>query len=150
MVVTIDQIDVIEILSLERILPPGEVEEIVEVLNKEIWYRVLHEVLPKYITKEEYKTLVAQHESDKDLVLIMKKVSKNWPNIPMERLALETTRTVKREFIENYLKEVLAKHANYQNGKEIVTQMIKEIRRSEISSEKLDKLRNEFYRLATS
>jgi len=137
-------------LSLDRILPPWEVEEIVEVLNKEIWYRVLHEELPKLITKEEYKTLVADHELDKNLIPIMKDVKKNWPTIPMEKLALETTRRVKRDFIENYLEEVLAKHESFPNGQKIVAEIIKEIKQPVISSEKLDKLQNEFYRLATS
>lgn len=94
--------DIITSLHLDSQLTPGEIEDFLAVLEKEVWFRVLEEELPKQIARSDYTYIANILAPKHDLTLIIDYIKTNFPSIPIETIVERTTADVKREFTEQY------------------------------------------------
>ena len=96
------KIDIVTHLGLDKGMTTEEIEDFLAVLEKEIWFRVLEEELPKQVAKSDY-TYIANHLAPKhDLNLIVDYIKKSTPNVPIEEIIEKTVIEVKKEFVEKY------------------------------------------------
>ncbi|PIY70386.1 hypothetical protein COY89_01435 [Candidatus Roizmanbacteria bacterium CG_4_10_14_0_8_um_filter_36_36] len=100
----ISDVDIIALLGLEEKLSPGEIDEMLDTLSKEIWFRVLNESLPLYLDKDELEKLT-KATIDKGLDETLSYIKENLPRINIQFMFLETTQVVKKEFVVEYIKD---------------------------------------------
>lgn len=100
----IADVDIVALLGLEEKLSPGEIDEMVDTLSKEIWYRILNESLPLYLDKDELEKTV-KATGEKGLNETLAYVKENLPRINIQLMFLETSQVVKKEFVVEYIKD---------------------------------------------
>lgn len=65
---TIDELDIVDLLELDRAMTPGELDDFLEAINKEVWFRIGQQKLhPNNETIERVKTVT--EEVKKEFVL---------------------------------------------------------------------------------
>jgi hypothetical protein len=95
-------IDPVTYLGLDKEMTPEEIEDFLGVLEKEIWYRVLEEELPKQVAKSDYTYIANSLAPKHDLNLIVGYIKSTCPTVPIEEIIEKTVIEVKKEFAEKY------------------------------------------------
>lgn len=96
------QVDIISLLGIDRTMTPEEIDDLTGVLEKEVWYRVLEEELPKKISQSDYTFLKNNLAGKTDFNNLIAYIKDNLPSIDIEETIENVTITVKKEFAEAY------------------------------------------------
>ena len=106
MYVSMSEIDLVEVLNLDKSMSVGEIDVILENLSKETYFRFLFEELPKLLKKQDYEEISERYKDSDDMDELMDELVERWPKLHIEfRLQLISDK-IKREFIVNYLNEM--------------------------------------------
>lgn len=103
MYVSLSEIDLVEVLGLDRSLSPGEIDKMLDGLSKEIFFRLLTEKLPKLLATKDFQYLTEKYKASSDLDEIMEEIKSKWPELYIEVHFQKIADEVKKEFIVNYL-----------------------------------------------
>jgi hypothetical protein len=106
MFVSLSEIDLVQFLNLDKTLSPGEIDTLLDSLTKEIFFRLLHEKLPKLLSKNNFKYLSDKYRLSDDIDELMDEINKTWPDVNIGYHMKEAATQVKKEFINNYLKDM--------------------------------------------
>src|SRR3989339_139977 len=106
MYVSISEIDLVTVLGLDRSLSPGEIDQLLDSLSEEIFFRLLTEKLPKLLSKKDFQYLHDKYLMSDDLDALMKEIQEKWPGINIDIHFKQTASEVKREYMINYLSEL--------------------------------------------
>lgn len=99
-------IDIISLLQLNKTLNPLEIDELVDEINKEVWYRVLNEELPKKITDGEFQKLLKKFPPESNFDDIVSHIQKNYPKVGIELILYAVITQVKKEYVIQYIIEI--------------------------------------------
>lgn len=110
MFVSISEIDLVEVLGLDRSLSPGEIDQMLDKLSKEIFFRLLTDKLPKLLPKKDFQYLAEKYKASSNLDEIMEEIKNKWPELNIEVHFQKTANEVKKEFMINYLLEFKKDH----------------------------------------
>lgn len=133
MYVSMSEIDLVVVLGLDRSLSPGEIDQMLDGLSKEIFFRLLTEKLPKILPTKDFQYLAEKYKASSDLDKIMEEIKSKWPRINIESHFQKTAGEVKKEFMVNYLLD-LKKGSQDNEIKHNVDLFI-----NELQKEKIDK-----------
>jgi len=111
-------IDLIDILCLEELLSPVEIDDLTDSLAKEIWYRILNEELPKQLSPAELAVLLKTNNIKQDLNAVLQWVHENKKNIDMAALVDVVSTTVKQEYITTYIIDLKQSYVSKQQSDE--------------------------------
>lgn len=106
MYVSIFEIDLVEVLNLNRSMSVGEIETVLDNLSKETYFRFLFEELPKLINKEDYDEISQRNKTGDDMDKLMEELNTRWPDFHIEFRLQQISSKIKKEFILNYLDEM--------------------------------------------
>jgi hypothetical protein len=106
MYVSISEIDLVEVLNLDKSMSVGEIDIVLENLSKETYFRFLMEELPKLLKKEDYEEISEYYKDSDDIDELMDELVERWPGLHIEFRLQLVSNSIKREFIVNYLKEM--------------------------------------------
>jgi hypothetical protein len=106
MYVSIFEIDLVEVLNLNRSMSVGEIETVLDNLSKETYFRFLFEELPKLINKEDYDEISQRNKTGDDMDKLMEELNTRWPDLQIEFRLQQISSKIKKEFILNYLSEM--------------------------------------------
>lgn len=106
MYVSIFEIDLVEVLNLDRSMSVGEIETVLDNLSKETYFRFLFEELPKLINKEDYDEISQRNKTGDDMDKLMEELNTRWPDLHIEFRLQQISSKIKKEFILNYLDEM--------------------------------------------
>ncbi len=106
MYVSIFEIDLVEVLNLDRSMSVGEIETVLDNLSKETYFRFLFEELPKIINKEDYDEISQRNKTGDDMDKLMEELNTRWPDLQIEFRLQQISSKIKKEFILNYLNEM--------------------------------------------
>lgn len=106
MYVSIFEIDLVEVLNLDRSMSVGEIETVLDNLSKETYFRFLFEELPKLINKEDYDEISQRNKTGDDMDKLMEELNTRWPDLQIEFRLQQISSKIKKEFILNYLSEM--------------------------------------------
>jgi hypothetical protein len=143
--ISLAEIDLLNFLSLDKILSPGEVNELLREINKEVWFRVLHEELPKIISQAKVKELADKYVLNDDLEAILMAIKKEHPQVDWPNLLDRVVPEVKRDFINRYLETFQS-----AEGCRLAQEVKAWLENLLLSKRALQKFQEEIYRLATS
>ena len=65
------EIDLVEVLNLDKSMSVGEVETILDSLSKETYFRFLFEELPKLLKKKDYEEINERYKTSDDIDELM-------------------------------------------------------------------------------
>ena len=150
MSITLREVDVVNFLGLDKILGPGEVEELLEALNKELWFRIFHQELPRALKQKEFEQLVKKHELTSNLELLIAEIEQKWPNFNFRVKINEIAVQVKKEFLLNYLSKLSQDYASNEPLQKLIAQIKKELDKTELSQKQLTIFQKQLYRLVVS
>lgn len=134
MLVSISEIDLVEILGLDRSLSPGEIDQMLDGLSKEIFFRLLTEKLPKLLATKDFQYLTEKYKTTSDLDEIMEEIKSKWPELNIEVHFQKIADEIKKEFIINYLID-LKKDSQDNKIKMNVDLLINELQKEKIDKE---------------
>lgn len=100
---TWQDVDFAELLELDKVMTPAEIEDLTDFLNQEILYRVLNEDVPKILSKEEFSRFKNETDLESDLEKIAKILGTFRPGINLEDFLRTAALAVKKDFIISYL-----------------------------------------------
>lgn len=106
MYVSISEIDLVEILNLDKSMSVGEIEIILDNLSKETYFRFLFEELPKLIDKKDYDEISERYKTNDDMDELMDELVDRFPLLHIEFRLQQLSDMIKKEFIINYLNEM--------------------------------------------
>ena len=106
MYVSISEIDLVEVLNLDKSMSVGEIDVILENLSKETYFRFLFEELPKLLKKKDYDEISERYKISDDMDELMDELVDKWPDLHIEFRLQAMSNTIKKEFIINYLNEM--------------------------------------------
>ena len=101
MYVSIFEIDLVEVLNLDRSMSVGEIETVLDNLSKETYFRFLFEELPKIINKEDYDEISQRNKTGDDMDKLMEELNTRWPDLQIEFRLQQISSKIKKEFILN-------------------------------------------------
>lgn len=102
-------IDIVSLLQLHTVLSHDEIQEILDSLAQDIWFRILNKKIKKLLSKDQYRELTNKHALDKNLDLIVTEIQTLLPTLNIRQLLDETSIEVKKEYALEYLK-TMGKH----------------------------------------
>ena len=142
MYVSISEIDLIEVLNLDKSMSVGEVEIILDNLSKETYFRFLFEELPKLIKKGDLDEISEKYKTSEDIDKLMEELNARWPDLHIDFRLQQISSKIKREFMINYLNEM---KNNYQNEPLHldVDNLIEEINKDKIDKDLCWKIKDE-------
>ncbi len=94
--------DIVGELELDKTLRLADIDELIENLNKEVWYRLLHEELPKRVPPAQFQDFRKRNILTTSLEALVADINITWPHIQVDTLLLKLIGTVKKEFMESY------------------------------------------------
>lgn len=100
------QVDIISLLGIDRTMTPDEIDDLTGVLEKEVWYRVLEEELPKKISQSDYTYLKNNLAGKTDFNDLIAYIKETLPSINIEETIENVTIAVKKEFAEAYKQQL--------------------------------------------
>lgn len=100
------EIDLVEVLNLDKSMSVGEIDIILENLSKETYFRFLFEELPKLLKKQDYEEISEYYKDSDDMDELMDELVDRWPKLHIEFRLQVISNTIKKEFIVNYLAEM--------------------------------------------
>lgn len=112
MYVSIAEIDLVEILNLDKSMSIGEIDVILEHLSKETYFRFLFEELPLLINKTDYLKISEKYKNGSDIDELMNDLDSQYPSLNFQFKLQQISNVIKREFIINYLKELKKDYDN--------------------------------------
>ncbi|OGK64952.1 hypothetical protein A2313_00070 [Candidatus Roizmanbacteria bacterium RIFOXYB2_FULL_41_10] len=150
MIISLREVDVIGFLGLNKIMKPGEIDELLEGLNKEIWFRLFHQELPKILNQKEFNQLVKKHELASNLDSITAEIEQKWPHFNFRLIINKIATQVKKEFVLNYLTKLSQDYASNADLQKLITQIKTFFEKKELNQKKLDQFQQQLYRLVIS
>jgi hypothetical protein len=133
MYVSISEIDLVEILNLDKSMSVGEIETVLDNLSKESYFRFLFEELPKLLKKRDYAAISEKYKTSDDMSELMEELTSRWPDLHVEFRLGQIAAKIKREFILNYLDEMKNDYSD-----KLLHQDIEKLA-SEIKKEQIDR-----------
>lgn len=112
MLVSMSEIDLVELLNLDQSMSVGEIEIVLDNLSQEIYFRFLLEELPKLIEKADFDELHERYKLSDDLDGLMDEINDRFPNLHIEVRVKQISDKIKKEFILNYLQEMKKDYPN--------------------------------------
>ncbi len=106
MFVSISELNLADVLNLDKSLGPGELDELADNLTQEIFFRFLTEELPKLLTEKDFGYIRDKYMLGGDLDSLMDEVSQKWPGIKIDWQLRQVSSKVKKDFINNYYLEM--------------------------------------------
>ena len=146
MYVSISEIDLIEVLNLDKSMSVGEIETILDSLSKETYFRFLFEELPKLIDKKDYDEISERYKTSDDMDELMDELVERWPNLHIEFRLQLVSDSIKREFIVNYLNEMKSDYKDSLNKDSLyldIDKLIVEINKEQINKDLCWKIKDE-------
>ena len=129
MYVSISEIDLVQILNLDKSMSVGEIDVILENLSKETYFRFLFEELPKLLKKKDYDEISERYKISDDMDELMDELVDKWPDLHIEFRLQAMSNTIKKEFIVNYLNEMKKDFSDkelHQNIDKLITEISKD------------------------
>lgn len=142
MYVSISEIDLVEVLNLDKSMSVGEIDVILENLSKETYFRFLFEELPKLIKKQDYEEISETYKTSDDMDELMDELVDRFPDLNIEFRLQVISSTIKKEFIINYLTEMKKDYENAPLHKDI-DKLILEINKEQINKDLCWKIKDE-------
>lgn len=134
MYVSISEIDLVEVLNLDKSISVGEIEIILDNLSKETYFRFLFEELPKLIDKKDYEEISERYKTSDDMDELMDELVNRWPGLHIEFRLQQLSETIKKEFIVNYLNEMKKDYEDASLHQD-VDKLIAEIKKEQINKD---------------
>jgi len=97
MYVSMSEIDLVEVLNLDKSMSVGEVETILDSLSKETYFRFLFEELPKLLKKKDYEEINERYKTSDDIDELMDELVDRWPNLHIEFRLQIISNTIKKD-----------------------------------------------------
>ena len=104
----LNTVDIIQFLNLENKLSAQEIDDLLTLLTKEIWYRILNEELPRLLSSEELSSLRTKVGSDNEINNVLKTLKDEYKSVDINKIFEQTANQVKKEYIVTYLKDLYA------------------------------------------
>jgi len=142
MYVSMFEIDLVEILDLNKSMPVGEIETVLDNLSKETYFRFLFEELPKLIDKKDYDGISQRHKTSDDMDKLMDELNTRWPDLHIEFRLQQISSKIKREFIVNYLEEMKKEYED-KSLQTNIGKLITEIKKEQINKSLCYSLKDE-------
>jgi len=142
MYVSMSEIDLVEILNLDKSMSVGEIDIILENLSKETYFRFLFEELPKLLKKQDYDEVSERYKDSDDIDELMDELVGRFPNLHIEFRLQVISNTIKKEFIVNYLNEMKKDYENIPLHVDI-DKLISEIRKEQINKDLCWKIKDD-------
>jgi len=146
MYVSMSEIDLVEVLNLDKSMSVGEVETILDSLSKETYFRFLFEELPKLLKKKDYEEINERYKTSDDIDELMDELVDRWPNLHIEFRLQIISNTIKKEFIVNYLNEMKSDYKDSLNKDSLyldIDKLIVEINKEQINKDLCWKIKEE-------
>lgn len=140
------EIDLVEVLNLDKSMSVGEVETILDSLSKETYFRFLFEELPKLLKKKDYEEINERYKTSDDIDELMDELVDRWPNLHIEFRLQIISNTIKKEFIVNYLNEMKSDYKDSLNKDSLyldIDKLIVEINKEQINKDLCWKIKEE-------
>lgn len=141
MYVSISEIDLVEVLNLNRSMSVGEIEAILDHLSKETYFRFLFEELPKLIKKKDFDEIALKYKTSEDMDKLMEELITRWPDLHIEFRLQQISSKIKREFILNYLDEMKKDYQDRSLHLNI-DKLISELKKDQIDKDLCWKIKN--------
>lgn len=142
MYVSMSEIDLVEILNLDKSMSVGEIDIILENLSKENYFRFLFEELPKLLKKVDYEEISERYKASDDIDELMDELVDRWPDLHIDFRLQLISNTIKKEFIVNYLNEMKKDFSNKELQLNI-GKLIEEINKEQINKDLCWKIKDE-------
>lgn len=146
MYVSMSEIDLVEVLNLDKSMSVGEIDVILENLSKETYFRFLFEELPKLLKKNDYDEISERYKDSDDMDELMDELVERWPKLHIEFRLQVISNTIKKEFIINYLGEMKDDYEDSLNKDSLyldIDKMISEIQKEQINKNFIWKIKDE-------
>lgn len=102
-------VDIVLLLQLHTVLSQDEIQEVLDSLAQDIWFRILNKKIKKLLSKDQYRELANKHALESNLNLIITNIQTLLPTLNIRQLLDETSAEVKKEYALEYLK-TMGKH----------------------------------------
>lgn len=142
MYVSLSEIDLIQLLNLDKSMSFGETEIILDHLSKETYFRFLFEELPKLINKKDYDEISDRYKTGNDIDELMNELEDRFPGLHLEFRLQQISNTIKKEFTLNYLEELKNDYKD-NNLLQSIDRLKQEIDKPQINLELCNKLKDE-------
>ncbi len=121
----ISSLDIIEFLGLDKDLSVQEVDNLLDLLSREIWYRILNEELLKLLGEEEFKKLKKKVQSN-DVSTVLNTVKSDYKNVNIDKIFEHVAGQVKKEYVLDYLKNKL-KSLKSEESRKVIESKLKQV-----------------------
>lgn len=146
MYVSMSEIDLVEILNLDKSMSVGEIDVILENLSKETYFRFLFEELPKLLKKKDYEEISERYKTNDDMDELMDELVDRWPKLHIEFRLQVISNTIKKEFIVNYLTDMKSDYKDSLNKDSLyldIDKLITEIQKEQINKDLCWRIKDE-------
>ncbi|MFA5771023.1 MAG: hypothetical protein WC894_06065 [Patescibacteria group bacterium] len=142
MYVSISEIDLVEVLNLDKSMSVGEIDIILENLSKETYFRFLFEELPKLLKRKDYDEISEKYKTNDDIDELMDELVDRWPDLHIEFRLQVISNAIKKEFIVNYLSK-MKKDFSDKDLHQNIDKLILEINKEQINKDLCWKIKDE-------
>ncbi|MFA6390187.1 MAG: hypothetical protein WCX78_00410 [Patescibacteria group bacterium] len=142
MYVSMSEIDLVKILNLDRSLSPGEIDQLLDGLSQEIFFRLITEKISKLLNKKDFQNLREKYLTSDDTDALMNEIKTKWPGINIDLQFTVTSSEVKKEFMINYLNDLKEDFKN-ENINKNADMLIKELQKEQIDRDLCFSLKEE-------
>ena len=140
------EIDLVEVLNLDKLMSVGEIDIILENLSKETYFRFLFEELPKLLKKKDFEEISERYKTSDDMDELIDELVDRWPDLHIEFRLQIISNTIKKEFIVNYLNEMKKDYEDSLNKDSLyldIDRLITEIQKEQINKDLCWKIKEE-------
>lgn len=136
------EIDLVEVLNLDKSMSVGEIDTILKNLSKETYFRFLFEELPKLLKKKDYEEISERYKTSEDIDGLISELVDRFPKLHIDFRLQIISNTIKKEFIVNYLNE-MKKDFSDKELYENIDKLTAEIQKDQINKDLCWRLKDE-------